>query len=199
MGNTRVGAIDKLHIQEIIVVEGIHDRQAVEAVCEAEVWVIGGDRIAQRFLQSLQRAAAVRGVIVFTDPDGAGERIRQRLAKAVPSAKHAFVSRAEAASAKGLGIEHTSGVAIRQALERAKPAAAKDTEATFTMSDLLDAGLAGTPDAARRRQQVGDALSIGSGNAKAFLRKLNALHVTRDELLKTVESAEGMDVHIERE
>lgn len=192
---------EKLRIQEIIVVEGIHDRQAVEAVVKAEVWVIGGDRIASRFLRSLERAAAVRGVIVLTDPDGPGERIRHRISLAVPTVKHAFVVRHEAISSRGLGIEHTAPDVILRALQQAKPLVAQPERVTFTLSDLLAAGLAGTPNAASRRLQVGDVLAIGNGNAKAFLRKLNTLGVQRNEwlaALQQVNSVERMDVHIER-
>lgn len=161
--------------------EGIHDKQAVDRVCDADVWVIGGDRIAKSFLTALEKAAAVRGIIILTDPDGAGNRIRQRLLTAVPSAKQAFVPRAAAIQHGGLGVEHASDEAIRKALVDAKPTAPQNREPQFAMADMIAAGLALHPQAAQRRQQVGDILGIGTGNAKAFLKKLNTLCITKEQ------------------
>lgn len=197
--------------REIIVVEGLHDKQAIERVVSADIWILGGDRIARSVLAELRRASERRGVIVFTDPDGPGERIRKRVDDAIPGCKHAFLSKRSATSSHGIGVEHAGVDAILEALShvrrsgngssganeetheppgRGEPAGGDvdrtsprlgERQPEFTMDDLNQTGLANHPKAASRRQQVGEALSIGYGNAKAFLRKLNALEVTRDE------------------
>lgn len=174
-------SVHVVRVREIIVVEGIHDKQAVERVIEGDIWVIGGDRIAERFLRELERASASRGVIVLTDPDGAGERIRKRIGSRIPHCKHAFLPRREATSVHGLGVEHASDQAILKAIQQVRPTVIPPGEATFTMDDLLVNGLAGQPFSALARERIGDALGIGTGNAKAFLRKLNALGITRSE------------------
>ncbi|WDM02914.1 DUF4093 domain-containing protein [Alicyclobacillus cycloheptanicus] len=205
------GARERPVVPEIVVVEGLHDRQAVERAVTADVWVLGGDRIARKTLSELRRAAHRRGVIVFTDPDGAGERIRRRVDEAVPGCRHAFLPRSAAVSARGIGVEHAAPEDIARALLHARgktdgaaprppargdeaPAAPTGGDAmtqtdapaaafggTFSMADLEQAGLVGEANAAARRQAVGDYLGIGTGNAKAFVRKLNALSVTRTE------------------
>lgn len=175
-------AKERLHVQEIIVVEGIHDKQQVDAVVEADVVVLGGDRIGQRIMDVLRRASAHRGVIVLTDPDGAGERIRRRIDKVVPGCKHAHVPRSAAISAQGLGVEHTAQADILAAIVQARPSQAVEEQVNlFTLADLLQAGLMGCAQASERRAKLGDVLGIGYGNAKAFLRKLNTLGVTRAE------------------
>lgn len=175
-------------VRELVVVEGLHDRQAVERAVAADVWVLGGDRVAHQTLSELRRACASRGVIVFTDPDGAGERIRRRVADAVPGSRHAFLTREQARSAHGIGVEHAAPDDIAAALLAARggpdaqtPARQASPSAVFTQADLESAGLVGHPGAAAARQRVGDRLGIGTGNAKAFLRKLNTLYVTRSE------------------
>lgn len=184
-----------MQMNEIIVVEGLHDKQAVDLAVKANVWVIGGDRIARHFLAELRRASQLRGVIVFTDPDGTGERIRRRIDDAVPGCKHAFLSRQQAGGLKSvasLGIEHASPEDIRTALCSAKQTSTSSlTESTlessgtpiacFTMEDLEENGLVGARSAAARRTAVGEVLGIGYGNAKAFLRKLNVLGITQEE------------------
>lgn len=171
----------RMRIAEVIVVEGIHDKQIVDAAVDADVVVLGGDRITHQTVNALKRAAAVRGVIVLTDPDGAGERIRRRIDAQVPGCKHAYVQKAKAVSSQGVGIEHARPQDVLDALKTARATQGKEAAPTFTMADMMDAGLVGTPDAAQRRTTLGAHLNIGYGNAKAMLNKLNALGVARDE------------------
>jgi ribonuclease M5 len=175
---------EKIQIVEIVVVEGIHDKQAVLEIANADVWVIGGNRIARRFMEELRRASQSRGVVILTDPDGAGEQIRRRIEQAVPGCKHAFVPKREAVSDTGVGVEHASPQAIRAAFEQVrltKQSTLREGHGPFNMEDLLNAGLANGRNAAQRRTAVGDVLRIGYANAKSFLHKLNALGVSRDE------------------
>ena len=177
-------------IKEIIVVEGLHDKQAVDQAVKADVWVVGGDRVAKELFQELKRAALNRGVIILTDPDGPGERIRQRIAQAVPECRHAFVSQSEARSRDGrrVGIEFASPRSIASALAEARfsvslraqhPSA--DGSPAFTVEDLQAFGLVHHPQAAARRLKLGQTLRIGYANGRSFLHKLNALGVTREE------------------
>lgn len=202
-------------IREIVVVEGLHDKQAVDVAVNADVWIVGGDRISHRLLAELKRASQHRGLIVLTDPDGPGERIRRRIATVIPAARHAFVSRALATSAHGIGVEHADPSVIRRALtasrgplstagKGAPPPDSGLPSVLFTLDDLRAWGLAGCPQAAQRRQTVGDALCIGYANAKSFLHKLNALGVHRDEWLAAVQALDAQAgvsrrIHDERE
>lgn len=175
-------------VSEMVVVEGIHDKQRVDEAVDADVLVLGGDRIAHRIMDVLRRAVQVRGVIILTDPDGAGERIRRRIDQSVPGCKHAYLPRQKAIADGGLGVEHARAEDVRAALLQAKsPAQERVRQITFTQADMLAAGLLSSPDAAERRSTLGDILGIGFGNAKAFLNKLNALGVTRDEFWSAVE------------
>lgn len=170
-------------IDEIVVVEGLHDKQAVDRAVQADVWYTGGDRLAVRFLAELKRAVVARGVIVFTDPDGPGERIRRRIDKAVPRCRHAYLPQRLARGHGKIGIEHASPEIIRAALlaARGDGQSTVDRAVEFSLNDLAAAGLVGSPSAAVRRAAMGDLLNIGYGNAKAFVHKLNALFVTRSE------------------
>jgi len=202
---------DKLVIRELVVVEGIHDRQAVERAVQADVWVLGGERVSQHSIAELRRARAARGVIVLTDPDGPGERIRRRIDAAVPGCKHAFVAKRRATAKHGVGVEHAVPEVIVAALATTRASCLPgrddntgcntesesdpgigvaaylpstctvDAATDFSLADLIQSGLVNTPGAAVRRQRVGETLGIGYGNAKAFVRKLNVLGVRRTE------------------
>ena len=64
-------------IKEVIVVEGKDDITAVKAAVECEVIATGGFRFSDKFIERLRFIQKQKGIIVFTDPDYAGEKIRK--------------------------------------------------------------------------------------------------------------------------
>ncbi|MGE5653571.1 MAG: toprim domain-containing protein, partial [Bacillota bacterium] len=62
-------------LQEIIVVEGQHDKAAVLHAVQAEIIVTGGFAISRAVIDRVRLAQERRGVIILTDPDYAGEQI----------------------------------------------------------------------------------------------------------------------------
>src|SRR5699024_1465054 len=105
-------------IKEIIVVEGRDDTRRIKESLEADTIETNGSAINENILAQIRHAQETRGVIVFTDPDVPGERIRKIISQAVPGVKHAFLKKDEARpSHKGsLGIEHASPDVIRRSL-----------------------------------------------------------------------------------
>lgn len=184
-------------LREVVVVEGLHDKQRVDEAVDAEVLILGGDHISRRTVDLLRRAVQVRGAIVLTDPDGAGERIRRRLDQLVPGLQHAYLRRTSATSPQGVGIEHAKAEDVRRALVEARGRDRRNGETPsarapeFSLDDLVQHRLIHHPDAASRRERLGDMLAIGYGNAKAFLHKLNAYGVTRQEFEDAVRRLDG--------
>ena len=156
----------KPRIREVIVVEGRYDRntllQAVDAaVVETGGFAVFNDREKTAYLR---RLAEKRGLILLTDPDGAGFVIRNRLKGVIPPdrLKQAYVPDVygrERRKKKGgkegkLGVEGMSPAVLVEALRRAGatfedgPAAPRRTG--LTKADLLEKGLIGPGSAARR-------------------------------------------------
>ena len=113
-------------------------------------------------------------LIILTDPDTAGERIRRVLTKKFPNAQHAFVPRDEAYANDDIGIEQASPESIIKALSVLHTESLVSSE-EFTMADLVRHGLSGFPNSADKRAAVGAVLGIGYGNGKQFLYRLNHL------------------------
>ena len=61
---------------------------------------------------------------------------------------------------------------------------------TFTMDDLINHGLAGGACAGKRREKLGNLLSVGYGNSRTFLKKLNCLGISREEFYEKVKELE---------
>ncbi|MFD2332427.1 ribonuclease M5 [Cohnella sp. GCM10020058] len=110
-------------IAEIIVVEGKEDTVAIRRAVDADTIETGGSAIDEKVLRRIELARARRGVIIFTDPDVPGEKIRKIIEARVPGCSHAFLAKADARGKDGIGVEHASPEAIRAALARVRPSA----------------------------------------------------------------------------
>ena len=71
----------KPRVRQVIVVEGRYDKNALSQVVDAVIVETGGFSVFhdREKLAYLRRLAAARGVILMTDPDGAGFVIRNHL------------------------------------------------------------------------------------------------------------------------
>lgn len=179
--------MDIKRIKEIIVVEGRDDETAVKQAVDAEIIITHGFGITQKTFDRIKKAKEACGVIILTDPDHAGEQIRKRIDQKIPGCKHAFVPRNEATLDDDIGVENASPDSIIEALNKAHAVTKTDIE-IFNQSDLLRNDLIISENASDRRDQLGKILGIGYGNAKTFLRRLNAYGISRDEFEEAVRS-----------
>ncbi|SHK51581.1 RNAse M5 [Tepidibacter formicigenes DSM 15518] len=167
-------------IKEIIVVEGRDDIRAVKKAVDAEIIATGGFGFPKGVMERIKEAQRRRGVIIFTDPDFAGEKIRKKIANEVKGCKHAFLPREEAIKEDDIGIENASVESIRYALSKVRTEIV-DKRNEFSQKDLIRNGLIGGEESSIRRDEIGKILGIGYGNAKQFLSRLNNYGVTREE------------------
>ena len=167
-------------IQQVIVVEGKSDIARVRQAVDADLIATGGYALRSAVIQDIRAAYEKRGIIILTDPDGPGEKIRSRLSVMFPEALHAFVPKSEASTEDDVGIENASPESIRKALDKVR-ILYQESSHEFHMEDLWNSGLTGAEDATGKRAPVGAILGIGYGNAKQFLRRLNHFGITRKE------------------
>ncbi|WP_432667648.1 ribonuclease M5 [Wukongibacter baidiensis] len=167
-------------IKEVIVVEGRDDLSAVKKAVDAEIIITHGFGITKEALKRIKFAQERKGVIIFTDPDSAGERIRKNIASKVEGCKHAFLPRDEATKDGDIGIENATPESIRTALSKVR-SEVQENRKEFQKIDLIINDLEGLQNASKRRDALGKLLGIGYGNSKQFLNRLNNYGVTREE------------------
>ncbi|MDQ0204802.1 ribonuclease M5 [Pectinatus haikarae] len=172
-------------IKEVLIVEGKMDVVAVNKAVEADCIITGGFGLNRGTVDNIRHAYKKRGIIILTDPDSAGERIRKWLTRRFPKAKHAFIPVEEASAHNDIGVEQASPESIRNALKKVRTESVK-TEALFTAADLLQNGLSGGKNSSMKRAEVGAVLGLGYANAKIFLQRLNTYGVTRKEFMDTI-------------
>lgn len=177
-------------IKEIIVVEGKDDTAAIKRAVEADTIETNGSAIGEEVLRRIELAMERRGVIIFTDPDHAGERIRKIVSQRIPGCKHAFLPQEDALYRGDIGVENASPEAVRRALATVRTEGSEG-EPELTHADLMEAGLLVHPDAARRRLLMGNRLGIGYCNGKQFMKRCTSFRITRREFREALEQMEG--------
>lgn len=186
----------KPRIREVIVVEGRYDRntllQAVDAaVVETGGFAVFNDREKTAYLR---RLAEKRGLILLTDPDGAGFVIRNRLKGVIPPdrLKQAYIPdiygkerRKKKGGKEGkLGVEGMPPQVLVEALRRAGATFEGDSTAPqragLAKADLLEKGLIG-PGSAEKRADLQRRLGLPERlTANGLLEALDLL-LTREE------------------
>src|SRR5699024_3497484 len=122
-------------IKETIVVEGKDDIANVKRAVDCEMIATNGLGFGEELINRLIKINERCGIIILTDPDYAGKRIRARLARHIPTAKHAYIDRKKAIKKGDLGVENAEPEVIIDALKRAKAEETSRRE-EFTMADL---------------------------------------------------------------
>jgi len=193
-----------IKIREAIVVEGRYDKNTLSQIVDAPILETAGFGIMKdkEQLALLRTVAKKRGLIVFTDSDGAGFVIRNFLKSAIPAEylKHAYIpdifgkERRKASPGKEgkLGVEGMTPDVILDSLRRA--GATVEGEATcketrdITKMDLFDTGLYGGPESKGKRLALLKMLNMPEHmSTNAMLQALNLLY-TRDEFYKLADT-----------
>lgn len=192
-----------LHIRQAIIVEGKYDKIKLSCIVKAVIIPTHGFRIFKdaEMLELIRHYAETTGIIILTDSDRAGFRIRNFLKGAVPNGdiRNIYIpdvfgkeKRKEKPSAEGkLGVEGIDADVLREAFRKAGILSDEvRTGDPITKTDLYLAGYSGTPDSAERRRALQQKLGLPSMlSAASLLEILNSM-MTRDAFLKMTEMQE---------
>lgn len=189
-------------IKEAIVVEGRYDKNTLSQIVDAPILETAGFGIFKdkKQMALLRQVAQKRGLIVFTDSDGAGFVIRNHIKSAIPGKylKHAYIpdimgkERRKAAPGKEgkLGVEGMSRDVILDALKRSGATIEGEEAAPasqITKQDLMALGLSGSADAGAKRLALLKKLNLPEHmSANAMLQALNLLY-SLEELTNLLE------------
>ncbi|WP_164509106.1 ribonuclease M5 [Clostridium rectalis] len=173
-------------IKEVIVVEGRDDITAVKRAVDAEIIAVGGFGINAKVIERIKEAQKRQGVIVLTDPDFAGEKIRKIISKRIPGIKHAYISKSEGLKDGDIGVENASSESIKNALNAAK-CEVKEKREEFSTKDMIFFGLSGDCKAKYKRDKLGKLLRIGYCNSRQFVTRLNNYGIKKEEFIKALQ------------
>lgn len=164
-------------IKEIVVVEGKTDTAVLKELFIVETIETMGLQLPKKTLELIEQANATRGVIVLTDPDFPGKKIRDQIQQVIPDCKHAFIHRKDAIGKKKLGIAEARKEAIIEALENCVTFSSM-TE-SITWQEFISLDIIGNKE---RRIEVYDAFHLGFGNVKTLFKRLNMIGITKKQI-----------------
>ena len=186
--------------KEVIVVEGRDDtRRLKEIFPDIETIETNGSAIDKPTLERIKILNETRGVIVFTDPDFPGNKIRQAVTEVVPECKHAWQSAsppvpfpaylkkqdAIAKNGSGVGVEHASNEAIKAALENLLTASKTIVE-EIEMQFLIENQLIGHANSSSLREHLSDVLGIGYVNGKQLQKRLMMFGISKEQVIEAL-------------
>lgn len=191
-------------IHEAIVVEGRYDKNTLSQIVDAPIFQTDGFSIMKdpQLMELLRRVAETRGLIVFTDSDGAGFVIRNRIKSGIPARylKHAYIpdiagkeKRKSAPGKEGkLGVEGMSPEILLQALYKAGATVEGEVKTRpqpeITKQDLYNVGLSGMPNSSEKRLALLAKLNLPEHmSTNAMLQALNLLY-SMNEFMELMES-----------
>lgn len=178
-----------MKIREVIVVEGRADTEALRRAVVADTIETNGSALNEQTVAAIKQASETRGVIIFTDPDFNGERLRKLISKSVPEAKHAFLTKDEAGRLikhHSLGIEYATPETLRAALKSVYTAETATVTSDITLSDLRHLGLIAGRESAKRREHVAEKMGLGYVNGKQLMNRLTMFSIKKQTLLKVL-------------
>ena len=191
-----------VRIREAIVVEGRYDKNTLAQIVDAPILETSGFGIMKdkQQLKLLRRVARSRGLIIFTDSDGAGFVIRNFLKGAIEPQylRHAYIPdipgkerRKSAPGKEGkLGVEGMTPQVILDALRKAGATVLGEenvrTAGNITKQDMMALGLSGGANSSLLRKQLLKELDLPEHmSANALLQAVNLLY-TLEELRQIV-------------
>ncbi len=188
-------------LKETIVVEGRYDKARLANLFDAPIIETGGFSIFRdkQRLKLLRRLAMEHGIILLTDSDGAGFKIRNYISGAIPNGRvvHIYIpdlpgkeSRKSSPSAEGkLGVEGVPDTILLEAFRAAgltgEPDDHRPTQ-KVTKQDFYDDGISGGDNSATRRRALCENLGLPTRlGTNALLKVINSL-VSYNEYKNTV-------------
>lgn len=163
-------------IEEVIVVEGKTDTAILKRLLDVDTIETNGLAMTQETLELIVKTNEKRGVIVLTDPDYPGLKIRERIQQAT-NCKHAFVAKDDAIkNYRGktkVGIAQSRQEAILDALENL--VSFQENQESISWREFLSLDIVGDK---QRRLKVYQHFNLGYGNVKTLFKRLNMLGIT---------------------
>ena len=173
----------KKKIKEVIVVEGKTDTAVIQKLFDADTIETHGLALDEATLDLIEELEKTRGVIILTDPDYPGMRIRNMIMERVPHVKQAFVDKKDAIGKKKLGIAEAREEAIIQALENvvsfSKESQSLTWEEFISLDIICDK---------QKRLAIYDLFHLGYGNAKTLFKRLNMASITKQDILNKLKA-----------
>ena len=179
----------------VVVVEGRNDASRLKQIYpEILIITTNGSALNEDSVQLLKELDETHDIILFLDPDHAGERIRRLLSKQLKHIYHAFIDRdvAYSKNMKKIGIEHASIEDIKKALGDIQEVH-KESTSDVTYSFLHEMKLTGNKDSKSLRDIVSKKLRLGHVNGKTLYQRLKMFEISKKQVIEVIRESSSKE------
>jgi len=175
-------------MRDILIVEGTSDKHHLESFLMCEIVTTNGSDIPRGTIEYLIELSlnSNNRLIVFTDPDGPGERIRKIINEKIPNVLNAFIDKRHAIKGKKIGIAETDKSYLLEALSTLSPNFNSKISGEITTNVLFTLGLLGSANSKVLRNELTQRLKLGIVNGKTLCNRLNSLGISIVTLKATI-------------
>lgn len=170
-------------LDAILVVEGKSDVSYLSNYIDCEYVITNGSEVSKDTINYLKTASKSKRIIVLTDPDYPGKRIRSLLDENIDNLEHAFISKDKAIKHGKVGVAECDIDEIMNALSKCF-VNKKIEEETISINDLYELKLLGSTNSKELREKLSSKLGLGFNNAKSLYKRLNSLKLTKEDIQK---------------
>lgn len=174
--------MNKKYIPGVIIVEGTHDVSKLSTLYESNYVVTNGYDIPEEEIKFLNALDKDTQVIILTDKDEAGKKIRERLNSIKPNVINIEIEAPN--SSKKKGVAECSILDIEKALD--KYVSNKELEKEYNLYEL---GIIGKDNSKEIRRIISNKFNLGLVNKNNMIKRLNLLHINLEELEKEIKYA----------
>lgn len=170
-------------LDAILVVEGKSDVSYLSNYIDCEYVITNGSEVSKDTINYLKTASKNKRIIVLTDPDYPGKRIRSLLDENIDNLEHAFISKDKAIKHGKVGVAECDIDEIMNALSKCF-VNKKIEEEAISINDLYELKLLGSINSKELREKLSSKLGLGFNNAKSLYKRLNSLKLTKEDIQK---------------
>lgn len=169
-------------VNAVLVVEGKMDKDLIASFLDCDIITTNGSAVSRETIDLIKEVKKTRDVIVLTDPDSPGKRIRDILNENIDGLLNAFVPKEKSIKGRKVGVAECDKDTILDSLSHLIRYEAKPKTASLVSADLAELGLLGGDGAREKRNFLAKRFHLGEGNAKTFLKRANMLGIKRGDL-----------------
>jgi ribonuclease M5 len=180
---------------KVVVVEGRNDASRLKQIYpDILIITTNGSALNEDSVQLLKELDETHDIILFLDPDHAGERIRRLLSKQLKHIYHAFIDRdvAYSKNMKKIGIEHASIEDIKKALGDIQEVH-KESTSDITYSFLHEMRLTGNKDSKSLRDIISKKLRLGHVNGKTLYQRLKMFEISQKQVNEVIRESSSKE------
>ena len=179
----------KTKINALIVVEGKTDIDFLSSFIDSDFYSVNGSSVCEKDYNFINNYLSRGNVIVLTDPDFPGIQIRNKINEHCRGVLNSFVRKEVSIKHNKVGVAESTKEEILSALKNAQKFDELN-KGNVTSYDLFELGLSGNDDAFKKRKYISEYFHLGFTNSKTFLKRLNMLNISKEEILEVIKNVE---------